>query len=145
MEDASGVDLAQFRLWYAQAGTPRVSATLEQIRQLEEAGADIVMLGDSGNDVLRLLVSTPRPGTECLPLFATAAFQGRLDRQTLRQRLYASLAQSGLGAAQDWRELAGMSDDEWRDVELATRTPASSTSAVHMSGAESAVSGHPRR
>lgn len=76
------------------------------------------------NDVLRLLVSTPRPGTECLPLFATAAFQGRLDRQTLRQRLYASLAQSGLGAAQDWRELAGMSDDEWRDVELATRTPA---------------------
>lgn len=30
MEDASGVDLTQFRLWYSQAGTPRVSATLEQ-------------------------------------------------------------------------------------------------------------------
>lgn len=28
MEEASGVDLAQFRLWYAQAGTPRVSAEL---------------------------------------------------------------------------------------------------------------------
>jgi len=28
MEEASGVDLAQFRLWYAQAGTPRVAATL---------------------------------------------------------------------------------------------------------------------
>ena len=26
MEDASGVDLAQFRLWYAQAGTPKISA-----------------------------------------------------------------------------------------------------------------------
>ncbi len=29
MEEASGVDLTQFRLWYSQAGTPRVSATLE--------------------------------------------------------------------------------------------------------------------
>jgi len=28
MEDASGVDLAQFRLWYGQAGTPRVRAEL---------------------------------------------------------------------------------------------------------------------
>ncbi|WP_265587165.1 aminopeptidase N [Sphingomicrobium arenosum] len=28
MEDASGVDLSQFRLWYSQAGTPRVSAHL---------------------------------------------------------------------------------------------------------------------
>ncbi|MCW3837191.1 aminopeptidase N [Sphingomonas canadensis] len=30
MEEAGGVDLAQFRLWYSQAGTPRVSATLAQ-------------------------------------------------------------------------------------------------------------------
>lgn len=29
MEDASGADLSQFRLWYSQAGTPRVSARLE--------------------------------------------------------------------------------------------------------------------
>ncbi|MFL6788942.1 MAG: aminopeptidase N [Sphingomicrobium sp.] len=29
MEDASGVDLKQFRLWYSQAGTPAVAATLE--------------------------------------------------------------------------------------------------------------------
>ncbi|GAA0738377.1 aminopeptidase N [Sphingomonas japonica] len=28
MEDASGADLTQFRLWYSQAGTPRVSAQL---------------------------------------------------------------------------------------------------------------------
>jgi aminopeptidase N len=28
MEDASGVDLGQFRLWYSQAGTPKVRATL---------------------------------------------------------------------------------------------------------------------
>lgn len=30
MEDASGIDLKQFRLWYSQAGTPRVKARLEQ-------------------------------------------------------------------------------------------------------------------
>jgi aminopeptidase N len=30
MEDASGADLSQFRLWYSQAGTPRVTARLEQ-------------------------------------------------------------------------------------------------------------------
>lgn len=29
MEEAGGVDLTQFRLWYSQAGTPRVSALLE--------------------------------------------------------------------------------------------------------------------
>jgi aminopeptidase N len=30
MEDASGEDLAHFRLWYSQAGTPRVRAALER-------------------------------------------------------------------------------------------------------------------
>ncbi len=29
MEEAGGADLSQFRLWYSQAGTPRVTATLE--------------------------------------------------------------------------------------------------------------------
>ena len=29
MEEASGVDLGQFRLWYSQAGTPRVTARVE--------------------------------------------------------------------------------------------------------------------
>ncbi|MFX5656656.1 DUF3458 domain-containing protein, partial [Acinetobacter baumannii] len=28
MEQTSGIDLGQFRLWYSQAGTPRVSAAL---------------------------------------------------------------------------------------------------------------------
>jgi len=28
MEDASGIDLSQFRLWYSQAGTPKVSACI---------------------------------------------------------------------------------------------------------------------
>ena len=30
MEEAGGVDLSQFRLWYSQAGTPKVTARLEQ-------------------------------------------------------------------------------------------------------------------
>jgi len=29
MEDASGVDLGQFRLWYSQAGTPKITARIE--------------------------------------------------------------------------------------------------------------------
>jgi len=29
MEDASGVDLTQFRLWYSQAGTPRITAAMD--------------------------------------------------------------------------------------------------------------------
>jgi aminopeptidase N len=29
MEAASGADLSQFRLWYSQAGTPRINARLE--------------------------------------------------------------------------------------------------------------------
>jgi aminopeptidase N len=29
MEDASGVDLSQFRLWYSQAGTPKINAQLD--------------------------------------------------------------------------------------------------------------------
>jgi aminopeptidase N len=33
MEQASGIDLARFRLWYSQAGTPRVSARLSDDRK----------------------------------------------------------------------------------------------------------------
>ena len=44
MEDASGINLAQFRLWYSQAGTPTVSARLDQ---------------DGGRTVLHLSQSVP--------------------------------------------------------------------------------------
>ncbi|MEZ0495845.1 aminopeptidase N [Sphingomonas sp. IW22] len=46
MEDAGEIDLAQFRLWYSQAGTPRVSARL-----IHESG--------SGRAVLKLRQSVP--------------------------------------------------------------------------------------
>ncbi len=42
LEDASGVDLSHFKLWYSQAGTPRVTARLEQ-----GGGRAILKLGQS--------------------------------------------------------------------------------------------------
>jgi aminopeptidase N len=39
MEDASGVDLDQFRLWYSQAGTPKLTAKLEH----DPAGASATL------------------------------------------------------------------------------------------------------
>jgi aminopeptidase N len=44
MEEASGVDLTHFKLWYSQAGTPKLRARLEQ---------------DGGKAVLRLSQSVP--------------------------------------------------------------------------------------
>ncbi|GAA0331396.1 aminopeptidase N [Sphingomonas oligophenolica] len=50
MEEAGGIDLGQFRLWYSQAGTPRVTASIEH-----DAG--------SGRAVLTLSQRTlPTPG-----------------------------------------------------------------------------------
>lgn len=46
MEEAGGIDLAQFRRWYSQAGTPRVTATLTH-----EAG--------SGRALLKLAQNVP--------------------------------------------------------------------------------------
>ena len=37
MEDGGGIDLAQFRLWYAQAGTPRVAAVLSHDAESQSA------------------------------------------------------------------------------------------------------------
>ena len=52
MEEASGIDLTQFRLWYSQAGTPRVAASLGH-----EAG--------EGRATLRLAQHVPAtPGQE---------------------------------------------------------------------------------
>ena len=48
MEDASGVDLGQFRLWYSQAGTPRVTARLEQDRRRRGAPPRAIGAADPG-------------------------------------------------------------------------------------------------
>ncbi|MEO7786270.1 MAG: aminopeptidase N, partial [Sphingomicrobium sp.] len=66
MEDASGVDLAQFRLWYAQAGTPQVTARLEQ---------------GTGGTVLHLAQSVPatpgQPSKQAMVLPLKTALIGR--------------------------------------------------------------------
>ena len=43
LEDASGVDLSHFKLWYSQAGTPQVRARLEQ----DAGGKAILRLGQT--------------------------------------------------------------------------------------------------
>ncbi len=40
-EDASGVDLAQFKLWYAQAGTPEIIANLRYDREKKTADLEL--------------------------------------------------------------------------------------------------------
>ena len=37
MEEGGGIDLGQFRLWYSQAGTPRVAAVLSHDAQSQSA------------------------------------------------------------------------------------------------------------
>ena len=72
MEDASGHDLMQFRLWYSQAGTPRVSATLDH---------DPV----TATATLRLEQSTPPT-------------PGQADKPPLHIPLRAALFDAGTGA-----------------------------------------------
>jgi len=59
MEDANGVDLQEFRRWYAQAGTPRVSVSLDH---------DVA----SGRAVLTLMQSVPptpgQPDKQPMPI-----------------------------------------------------------------------------
>ncbi len=59
MEDASGVDLAAFRLWYAQAGTPRVRASISH----EPAG------GQARLSLRQVVPATPgQPDKKPMPL-----------------------------------------------------------------------------
>jgi len=79
MEDASGVDLTQFRLWYSQAGTPRVRATLSH----EPAG---------GRALLTLEQTVPptpgQPEKKPMPLpLRIALFGERSQRKFEEERL----------------------------------------------------------
>ena len=78
MEDASGVDLTAFRLWYAQAGTPRVGASL-----IHDAG--------SGRARLRLrqhLGPTPgQPDKKPMPIPLKVALFGDKSEKKLADQL----------------------------------------------------------
>ena len=95
MEFGGGVDLSQFRLWYSQAGTPRVAASLEH-----EAG--------SGRATLRLAQRVPpTPGQAdkqpmvlplCLKLFGANTGRSLIDeRLHLLDSAAESLVFDGIG------------------------------------------------
>nr|WP_089219854.1 aminopeptidase N [Sphingomonas laterariae] len=73
MEDASGVDLARFRLWYSQAGTPRVTARLEH----EPAGGQARLTLEQG------VPPTPgQPSKQPMPIPLRVALYGEVTGQT---------------------------------------------------------------
>jgi len=73
MEDASGIDLGQFRLWYSQAGTPKVKARVEHDASL-------------GTATLKLSQSIP-------------ATPGQQDKQPMLLPLKAALIGAASGAS----------------------------------------------
>ncbi|HYJ84060.1 MAG TPA: aminopeptidase N, partial [Allosphingosinicella sp.] len=76
MEEASGEDLSQFRLWYEQAGTPRVKAALE-----EEGGIARLRLEQQ-------VPATPgQPVKKPMPIPLRVALFGRESKKKLAERL----------------------------------------------------------
>lgn len=69
MEDASGIDLSQFRLWYSQAGTPRVTARIEHDPSSATATLHLSQTipdtpGQSGKSPMVLPLKTALIGTD---------------------------------------------------------------------------------
>src|SRR3546814_10603424 len=58
MEDGGGIDFTQFRLWYEQAGTPRVKAVIEHDAQSGRAtlGLEQAVPPTPGQDTKRPMV-----------------------------------------------------------------------------------------
>ena len=78
MEEASGVDLTRFRLWYAQAGTPRVKATLAH-----EPGT-----GRARLTLDQTVPATPgQPDKQPMPLPIRLALFGELTGTRLAEQL----------------------------------------------------------
>jgi aminopeptidase N len=78
MEEAGGIDLSRFALWYRQAGTPKVTASLDHA----PAG---------GRVVLRLEQAVPptpgQPVKQPMPIPLRIALFGEHSRQKLEERL----------------------------------------------------------
>ena len=60
MESASGADLSQFRLWYSQAGTPKVTARLDRQGPSLRLLLDQEVPATPGQARLRRCRSSPR-------------------------------------------------------------------------------------
>jgi len=78
MEDASGEDLSRFRLWYSQAGTPRVRATLKH--GAAEGRAHLILEQE--------VPPTPgQPVKRPMPIPLKLALFGELSGEKLAERL----------------------------------------------------------
>jgi aminopeptidase N len=76
MEEASGLDLSSFRLWYSQAGTPKVRASLA-----EESGAPVLRLEQA-------VPPTPgQPAKQPMPIPLRVALFGADSGSKLDERL----------------------------------------------------------
>ncbi|HEX8301823.1 aminopeptidase N [Sphingomonas sp.] len=76
MEEAGGIDLTQFRLWYSQAGTPRVTASLAQ-----EGGRARLKLSQSVPPTPGQLVKQPMVLPLKLRLFGAITGRALCDEQ----------------------------------------------------------------
>ncbi|HZG09961.1 MAG TPA: aminopeptidase N [Allosphingosinicella sp.] len=78
MEDGAGIDLSHFRLWYSQAGTPRVTAALEH-----EPGG-----GRASLRLTQMVPPTPgQPDKQPLPIPLRIALFGEASGRKLEERL----------------------------------------------------------
>jgi aminopeptidase N len=75
MEDASGIDLSHFRLWYAQAGTPKVKAELRHDGDTAVLSLTQAIPATPGQDV-----KSPMPMPLSLALFDRATGQKHAER-----------------------------------------------------------------
>jgi aminopeptidase N len=78
MEDGAGIDLSHFRLWYSQAGTPKVTAALEH-----EPGG-----GRASLRLTQMVPPTPgQPDKQPLPIPLRIALFGEASGRKLEERL----------------------------------------------------------
>ncbi|MGI8706448.1 MAG: aminopeptidase N [Sphingomicrobium sp.] len=92
LEDASGVDLTHFKLWYSQAGTPRVRARLEQ-----EGDSAVLRLGQAVPPTPGQPVKTPMAIPICTALIGeTSGAEIAPERLVVLDRAEATVKFDGL-------------------------------------------------
>ena len=94
MEAASGIDLAHFRLWYSQAGTPKVTARL-----VREGAAARVTLEQEVPATPGQKVKQPMPIPIRLALFGTATGAKHADRLVMLDEASKELVIEGVDEA----------------------------------------------
>jgi len=92
MEDASGADLGAFRLWYSQAGTPRVKAAVSH-----EGGAARIRLEQTIAPTPGQKVKQPLPIPVRIALFGAETGAKHADRLVLLDQAAQELVVEGVG------------------------------------------------